>query len=55
MKCEYLLRALNMKEAKEFSAILMKNPDMMNAPIIKCWRARIIFYSGQENAGKQML
>mmetsp|Transcript_4857 Transcript_4857/g.6431 ORF Transcript_4857/g.6431 Transcript_4857/m.6431 type:complete len:171 (+) Transcript_4857:427-939(+) len=55
MKCEYLLRALKLKEAKEFSAELMKNPDMMNSPLVKCWRGRIIFYAGQENAGKQML
>jgi len=48
-KCEYLLRALRLKEAKEFSAELMKNPDMMNVPLIKCWRGRIIFYAGQEN------
>lgn len=55
MKCEYLLRALKLKEAKDFSAELMKNPDMMNSPLIKCWRGRIILYAGQENGGKQML
>lgn len=52
MKCEYLLRALRLKDAKDFSAELMKNPDMMNAPLIKCWRGRIFLYGGQENAGK---
>lgn len=55
MKCEYLLRALRLKDAKDFSAELMKNPDMMNVPLIKCWRGRIFLYGGQENAGKQML
>jgi len=51
-KCEYLLRALKLKEARDFSAELMKNPDMMDAPLIKCWRGRIFLYNGQENAGK---
>ena len=55
MKCEYLLRALRLKDAKDFSAELMKNPDMKDVPLIKCWRARITIYAGQENAGKQQL
>lgn len=28
---------------------------MMNNPLIKCWRGRIVCYSGNENLGKQML
>ena len=44
-----------MKDAASFSNELTKNPDMMNAPLIKCWRGRIVCYSGNENLGKQML
>lgn len=55
MKCEYLLRANRLKDAATFSLQLTKNPDMMNVPLIKCWRARIVCYSGNENLGKQML
>jgi len=52
MKCEYLLRANRLKDAVAFSLQLTKNPDMMNVPLIKCWRARIVCYSGNENLGK---
>ena len=55
LKCEYLLRAYKLKEAVDFSKELMNNPDMMNVPLIKCWRGRILCYSGAEAAGKQML
>ena len=55
LKCEYLLRSYQLKEAVSFSKDLMENPDMMNVPLIKCWRARVIIYSGNEVAGKKML
>ena len=46
LKCEYLLRAYKLKEANTFSADLMKNPDMMGVPLVKCWRGRIVIYAG---------
>lgn len=49
------MRAYKLKEAKSFSAELMSNPDMMNNPLVKCWRGRILIYSGVEGAGKQLL
>lgn len=55
LKCEYLLRAYKLKEASQFSNDLMKDPDMMNVPLIQCWRGRIVCYCGNENLGKQML
>ena len=55
LKCEYLLRAHQLKEASQFSNECMKNPDMMHNPLIKAWRGRIMVYCGNENMGKQML
>ena len=55
LKCEYLLRANQMKEASKFSNELMQNPDMMDVPLIKSWRGRIVIYCGNENLGKNML
>lgn len=54
LKCEYLLRAYQLKEASSFSNDLMRNPDMMNVPLVKCWRGRILIYSGSENMGKNL-
>lgn len=55
LKCEYLLRAYKLKEAGTFSNDLMRNPDMMHVPLVKCWRGRIIMYSGNENMGKNLI
>ena len=38
-----------------FSNDLMNNPDMMNVPLIMCWRGRIVCYSGNEVLGKRIL
>ena len=55
LKCEYLLRSNQLKEAMSFSNDLMNNPDMMNVPLIMCWRGRIVCYSGNEVLGKRIL
>lgn len=55
LKCEYLLRSHQLKEASKFSNELGTNPDMANVPLIMCWRGRIVCYSGNETLGKQML
>jgi len=55
LKCEYLLRSNQLKEACTFSNDLMNNPDMMNVPLIMCWRGRIVCYSGNEVLGKRIL
>lgn len=49
LKCEYLLRSHQLKEAVKFSADLMQNPELMTVPLIQCWRGRILCYSGAEN------
>lgn len=41
--------------ALDFSKELMGNPDMMNVPLIQCWRGRILCYAGQEAQGKKIL
>jgi len=48
LKCEYLLRAWQLKEANKFSNELMLNPGMACIPLIQCWRGRILCYSGNE-------
>lgn len=48
LKCEYLLRAFQLKEAVKFSGELMQNPDMKDVPLIKCWHGRILIYNGAE-------
>lgn len=55
LKCEYLLRSHQLKEAGQFSNECMKNPDMKDNPQMKAWRGRIMAYCGNENLGRQMI
>jgi len=55
LKCENLLKAYKLKEAKEFASELMKRPDTCNVPSIMSWCGRIQVYSGGDVVGQKLL
>ena len=55
LKCENLLKAYKLKDAKEFSSELMKRPDTCNVPAIMSWCGRIQVYSGGDVVGQKLL